>query len=163
MFQIEKIAHDKLEILLSMYREKAEWLNRIGQPMWSMKFLEKKEFIKKYSDPECFIATINGVPIGGFILVRSDDFFWGPNSDLGAYYIHKIVVKDGYTGQGNAQKMINWIEEYARKVGKEKIRLDCYEDRGYLMQLYTSCGFKLIEVKIMVDGTRIAQFEKNLS
>lgn len=29
MLQIEKIGYDKLEVLLSMYREKAEWLNRI--------------------------------------------------------------------------------------------------------------------------------------
>jgi len=162
MFQIEKIGHDKLETLLSMYREKAEWLNKIGQPMWNMKFLEKKEFIKKYNDPECFIAYINNTPIGGFILVKSNDFFWGPNSHLGAYYINKVVVNNGYTGQGNAEKMIEWIEEYARAAGKEKIRLDCYEDRKYLMQLYTSCGFNLIEVKTMPDGIKIAQFEKKL-
>lgn len=162
MLQIEKIGHDKLQILLSMYREKSEWLNKIGQPMWNMKFLEEKEFIKKYNDPECFIAYIDNVPIGGFILVKSNDFFWGPNSHLGAYYINKIVVKNGYTGQGNAEKMINWIEEYVRAAGKDILRLDCYEDRKYLMKLYTSCGFSLIEVKTMPDGIKIAQFEKKL-
>lgn len=159
--QIEKIGYDKLDILLSMYREKAEWLNRIGQPMWSMEYLKKENFIKKYNDPECFITYINDIPIGGFILVKSDNFLWGPDSHLGAYYIHKLVVKNGYTGQGNAQKMISWIEEYAGKAGKEKVRLDCYEDRKYLLQLYTSCGFNLLEVKIMPDGTRIAQYEKS--
>lgn len=160
MLKIQKIGYEKLETLLSMYREKAEWLNEIGKPMWNMEFLEKTQFIKKYNDPECFIAYINSIPIGGFILVKKDDFFWGPNSHLGAYYIHKIVIKNGYTGQGNVQKMIKWAEEYARTAGKEKIRLDCYEDRNYLMQLYTSCGFNLVKVKTMPDGIRIAQFEK---
>lgn len=162
MFHIEKIGSDKLETLLSMYKEKAEWLNKIGQQMWSIEFLEKKEFIKKYNDPECFIAYISNIPIGGFILVKRDDFLWGPNSHLGVYYIHKIVVKNGYTGQENPQKMIKWIEEYSRTVGKEIIRLDCYEDRKYLMQLYASCGFNLVKVKTMPDGIRIAQFEKKL-
>lgn len=162
MFQIEKLGYENLHILLSMYREKAEWLIKIGQPMWNINFLEKNEFIKKYNDPECFISLINDIPIGGFILAKSNDFFWGPNSHLGAYYINKIVVKKGYTGQGNAEKMINWIEEYAITAGKEKLRLDCYEDRKYLMQLYASCGFSLIEVKTMPDGIRIAQFEKKL-
>lgn len=162
MLKIEKIGYDKLENLLSMYREKAKWLNKIGKPMWNMEFLEKSKFIKKYNDPECFIAYLNNSPIGGFILVERDEFFWGANSHLGAYYIHKIVVKDGYTGQGNAQKMIKWAEAYAKIAGKEKIRLDCYEDRNYLMQLYTNCGFNLVEVKTMPDGIRIAQFEKKL-
>lgn len=162
MLRIEKINHDKLEILLSMYREKAEWLIKIGKPMWNPEYLDKESFIKKYPDPECFIAYKGDAPVGGFILLESDDFLWGANNHSGAYYIHKLVVKDGYTGEGNAQKFINWIEEYAKQVGKEKLRLDCYEDRAYLMQFYTGCGFKLLKVQVMPDGTRIAQFEKKL-
>lgn len=159
-FKIEKISYEKLDILLEMYREKAEWLNKIGQPMWDIKFLEKNAFIKKYDNPECFIAYFDQTPIGGFILVRSNDFFWGENSHIGAYYINKIVVKNGYTGQGIAEKILDWIEAYAKEAGKEKLRLDCYEDRKYLLHLYKSCGYKLIEVKTMPDGIKIAQFEK---
>lgn len=163
MLQIEKIGYDKLDILLSMYREKAEWLEKIGQPMWNMGFLQKDGFIKKYNKPDCFVAYIRDIPIGGFILIESDEQLWGKNSHIGVYYIHKLVVKDGFTGQGNAQKMIEWIEEYAKKAGKEKLRLDCYEDRKYLMQLYSNCGFELVRVKVMPDGIKIAQFEKKLT
>ncbi len=162
MLQIKQIDYNKLEILLNMYREKAKWLESIGQPMWDMKYLEKETFIEKYKNPECFIAYIDGNPIGGFILVRENDFFWGENSNIGVYYINKLIVNSGYTGQGYAQKMIYWVERYAIEKGKEKLRLDCYEDRNYLMQLYTNGGFDLVEVKVMPDGTRIAQFEKAL-
>lgn len=127
-----------------------------------MEFLEKENFLKKYNNPECFISYIDDTPIGGFILVERDDFFWGPNSHLGVYYIHKLVVKNGYTGQGNAEKMIKWIEKYSKECKKEKLRLDCYADREYLLKLYTSCGFSLLKINIMPDGTRIALFEKQL-
>ncbi|KLU62629.1 acetyltransferase (GNAT) family protein [Peptococcaceae bacterium CEB3] len=162
ILKIKQIGYDELEILLSMYREKAEWLNRIGQPMWSMEYLEKQNFITKYDYPDCFVAYINDIPIGGFILLESDKLFWGTDDHLAVYYIHKLVVTHDYTGQGNAEKMLGWIEEYAKTNGKEAVRLDCYEDRKYLLQLYKSCGFNLVEVKVMPDGTRIAQFEKRL-
>lgn len=162
MIQIKQIDYDKLEILLDMYREKANWLNSIGLPMWNIEFLEKEAFIKKYENPKCFIAYIEDIPIGGFILVEKDDFLWGPNSHLGAYYIHKLVIRTGYTGQGNAQRMIKWIVEFSRVMEKKRLRLDCYEDRKYLLQLYSSCGFNLAGVKVMPDGIRIAQFEMEL-
>ena len=46
MFLIEKIGYDKLEILLSMYKEKAEWLNKMGQSMWSDKSTDRTHVIK---------------------------------------------------------------------------------------------------------------------
>jgi GNAT superfamily N-acetyltransferase len=145
-----------------MYREKAEWLIRIGQPMWSLEHLEKDSFIKRYDKLDCFIAYVDDDPLGGFVLLESDDFLWGPKSHLGVYYIHKLVVKDGYAGQGYAQKIMSWIDEYARNAGKEKLRLDCYEGRKYLMRLYTECGYHLVNIKMMPDGIKIAQFEKQL-
>jgi len=160
MISIKEIGYDKLDILLRMYREKAEWLNSIGQPMWNLEFLEREVFLRKYENPECFLAYKGNIPIGGFILVSRDDFLWGLDSHKGAYYLHKLVIKKGYNGKGYAHKMIKWAEKYSKNKGKEKIRLDCYADRRYLTKLYTECGFNLVNIKTMSDGTRIAQFEK---
>ncbi len=149
-----------LETLLTMYREKSQWLENIGQPMWYKGFLEKDTFIKKYNSPECFVASIDEKPIGGFILLDCYDFYWREHS--GASYLNKLVVSKGFTGKGYAHRMIEWAKEYAIKAGKIKIRLSCYEDRPYLMKLYHECRFNLIETQTMPDGIRIAHFEKML-
>ncbi|MBF4694225.1 GNAT family N-acetyltransferase [Fusibacter ferrireducens] len=56
-------------------------------------------------------------------------------------YIHKLVIKLEFSGLWYAQKSISLIEEMARQAGVSYLRLDCYEDRLYLMNLYERCGF----------------------
>lgn len=162
MLKIEMINYDSIEVLLNMYREKSKWLEDTGKPMWNMEYLQKETFIMKYNEPECFVAYIEDIPMGGFVLVENDDMFWSDYSHFGVYYIHKLVVKKGYTGKGYALQILNWVGSYAKSVNRQKLRLDCFEDRDYLLKLYSSCGFNLERVKVMPDGIRIAQFEKSL-
>lgn len=98
---ISKNAVEEIEILLKLLLEKANWLIKIGKPMWNPKYLSKEEFLKKYSNCEIFIAKENKEVIGGFVLVESDRSFWNNDENKdSAYYIHKLVIKDDYTGKG---------------------------------------------------------------
>jgi len=38
--------------------------------------------------------------------------------------------------EGVLKQIIEWVKELARKEQREYLRLDCYADRNYLMQLY---------------------------
>ena len=98
---ISKIAEEEIEVLLELLREKANWLIKIGKPMWNPEYLSKEEFLKKYIDCEMFIAQEDKDIIGGFVLVESDHSFWNNDeNNESAYYIHKLVIKDDYTGKG---------------------------------------------------------------
>lgn len=85
---ISKITEEEIELLLELLREKADWLIKIGKPMWNPEYLSKEEFLKKYINCEMFIAQDDKEVIGGFVLVESDPSFWDndENNDS-AYYI----------------------------------------------------------------------------
>ena len=162
MAGIGKITYDRIDILLNMYKEKSKWLESIGKPMWNPAFLEKDAFFQKYPNPECFLAFIGNHPAGGFILIEKDEFFWNDDGSASSYYLHKLVVREGFTGKGLAEEMVMWARKYAMAMGKRTLRLECYHDREYLIKLYTKCGFRMTQIKVMSDGTEIALFEMPL-
>lgn len=127
---IKEITEEKIETLLELLREKANWLIKIGKPMWNPKYLSKQEFLNKYINCEMFIIQENEEVIGGFVLIENDNLFWNSdeNNDS-SYYIHKLVIKDGYTGKGYARDVIECIKKYSILKCKNYLRLDCYSDR----------------------------------
>lgn len=147
---IQQISEEKIEILLGMLRKKADWLIRIGKPMWNPKLLSKEEFLRKYSQGKMFIIQKGRETIGGFILVEKDKLFWSAEENSQeAYYIHKLVIKDEYTGKGYSRDAIERIKKYSKINCKKYLRLDCYGDRDYLNKLYKQCGFILKqEIKV---------------
>lgn len=160
---ISKIAAEEIEILLELLREKADWLIKIGKPMWNPEYLSKEEFLKKYINCEMFIAQDHKEVIGGFVLVESDPSFWNNDEDKeSAYYIHKLVIKDGYTGKGYAKEVIELIKKYSISQCKNYLRLDCYGDRKYLNKLYRECGFTLKREVYVEDDLNACLYELSL-
>jgi GNAT superfamily N-acetyltransferase len=160
---IKEITEEKIEILLELLRKKANWLIKIGKPMWNPQYLSKQEFLKKYTNCEMFIVQDNKEVVGGFVLVENDQLFWNSdeNNDS-AYYIHKLVIKDGYTGKGYAKDVIEWVKKYSISKCKNYLRLDCYEDREYLKQLYSECGFNLIREIHVENNLNACLYELSL-
>ena len=160
---ISRITEEEIELLLELLREKADWLIKIGKPMWNPKYLSKEEFLKKYINCEMFIAREDKEVIGGFVLVESDRSFWNDdeNNDS-AYYIHKLVIKDDYTGKGYAKKVIELIKKHSISQCKNYLRLDCYGDREYLKKLYSECGFTLKREIHVEDGLNACLYELSL-
>lgn len=142
--KVVEIHEDKIDELLTILKDKALWLQKIGNPMWNIKYLEKSIFIERYPNCKFFIVKIMNETIGGFVLVDKENGFWNKNeNDEDAFYIHKLVIKEGYTGKGYAKEILKWVEEYARNCGKQYLRLDCFSDIKYLNKLYSKCGFIL--------------------
>gem|GEM_PF-4300698 len=66
-----------------------------------------------------------------------DGFLWNEEeNDKKAFYIHKLVIKLEFSGQGYAEKSMFLIKELGMKAEVSYLRLDCYDDRIYLKQLY---------------------------
>jgi GNAT superfamily N-acetyltransferase len=100
--------------------------------------------------------------VGGFALIERDEDLWADRLGDSAFYIHKLVIREASSGRGYAEKALSWIQDYARERGKDYLRLDYYEDREYLGRLYAGSGFRVVDVKTMPDGTRIARAEVRL-
>jgi len=157
MFTVEFLPYERLEEYLAMLRERASWLEAKGQPMWNPEYLREDKFLERYNQPACFLAFDGEEKVGGFALIERDEELWADRPGDSAFYIHKLVIRRGCSGLGYAEKALAWIEGHARERGKDYLRLDYYEDRGYLGRLYAASGFRKIDAKTMPDGTRIAR------
>jgi GNAT superfamily N-acetyltransferase len=155
-FTVEPIAYERIEEFLEMLRERAAWLEALGQPMWNPEYLAKDAFIERYHVPACFLAFDGGEKVGGFALIEKDEDLWPDRLGDSAFYIHKLVVRKAFSGRGYAAKILAWIEDYARERGKDYLRLDYYEEREYLGKLYAGAGFRKVDVRTKPDGTRVA-------
>lgn len=161
--RVQKLSKNQIQDYLDILLERAKWLEGINQPMWNTDNLTPKNFEKKYPDNTPYLIYIEEQIVGGFILVENDPFLWNESENSqSAYYIHKLVIKPEFSGLGYAQKSISLIEEMARQAGVSYLRLDCYEDRTYLMNLYERCGFNKKRRTVMPDGIVLVSYEMAL-
>jgi GNAT superfamily N-acetyltransferase len=162
VFFVESLPYERLEEYLAMLRERASWLEAKGQPMWNPEYLRADKFLERYHRPACFLALDGGEKVGGFALIERDEDLWADRLGDSAFYVHKLVIRQACSGRGYAEKALAWIQGHARESGKDFLRLDYYEDRECLGRLYAGSGFRVIDVKTMPDGTRIARAEVRL-
>lgn len=63
-----------------------------------------------------------------------------------AFYFHKFMVCDRFSGQGYSKVILDWVKDFGRKQGKHYIRLDFNERRACLRDLYGRNGFQIVRV-----------------
>jgi GNAT superfamily N-acetyltransferase len=161
-FHVEMLGLDRLEELLEMLREREAWLEERGLAMWDPAYLVAERFLERYPGAKPFLCCLDDEKLGGFILLDRDEAGW-PGRDEPAYYLHKLVLRPEFSGHGFAEKAIEWAAGFAAAKGKEFLRLDYYEDRPGLAELYARCGFVPAGVEVKPDGTRIARAEFRLT
>ena len=57
-------------------------------------------------------------------------------------YIHRLAVHPEFWGQGNAQKLMDFAEDFARKYQFESVRLDTFSQNKRNQKFYESRGYQ---------------------
>lgn len=140
-------------LVLELFKEAAEkialknidhWQYWKNPPLEKIKWVEegilKKEFF--------FIKTIQQGNIGMVRIMNEDELYWGVQTEK-AKYIHSLVVKDLYNGKGIGAKIIQEIENNAKKNQCKYIRLDAVATNIKLCKYYEKLGFQKVGVKKM--------------
>lgn len=157
---IKQLDKTNIQLYLDMLLERALWLERIGQPMWNIENLTPDRFESAYPNYTPYLIDLVGQVVGGFILLPRDGFLWSDEENSQrALYLHKLVIQPDYAGRGLAQDAIAQVIKLAKESGAAYLRLDCYGDRKYLVDLYEGCGFRKKRTSIMEDGTILYSFE----
>lgn len=160
---VKPLEKSKIQIYLDILIERAEWLEKIKQPMWNIENLNPINFGKMYPNYKPYLIYKNEDVIGGFILLNKDDFLWTEEENMEkAFYLHKLVIKQEYSGKGYAEKSMEIIKKIALESGVRYLRLDCYYDRNYLRRLYEKCGFYKKRKTVMEDGIGLQSYEFTL-
>ncbi|HAH62567.1 MAG TPA: hypothetical protein DCL73_10790 [Treponema sp.] len=158
LIDIHKADDSEKELLISMWLRRTAYLKEINNPMWNPEQFSFDSLNEKYGNPGYFIGYADGRPFGGFLLIEYDERYW-PGRKERAYYFHKFVIDEKFGGQGLSGVILQWVQAYGVRNGKEYIRLDFEEEREYLKKLYYGNGFRKTGVVTDSNGKEITLAE----
>lgn len=87
---------------------------------------------------QLYVAKYENEIEGTFLLKTEDTNYWKDHKK--AYYIYHFATKLGYPNLGT--KLLNFIENLAKKNSIHYIRLDCVKGNQKLNEYYQNHGFK---------------------
>jgi ribosomal protein S18 acetylase RimI-like enzyme len=95
------------------------------------------------------------------ILQWYDPVFWPQANEFEAGYIHKLCVREKYTGRKISRLMVDFAVDECRERGIHYLRLDTGWGNKRLCELYESLGFVKVD-KYMLGDRAFALFEMRI-
>jgi GNAT superfamily N-acetyltransferase len=141
-----------------MIREAAAWVDALGAVMWDDGELDSTCIAAEVAAGQFYLADVAGQPAGTIRFQLEDPEFWPDRPEGEAAFVHRLVVRRAFKGQGVAKALLQWATRHARSHGRALLRLDCDADRPKLRALYESCGFRFHSYR-QVGPYYVARYE----
>lgn len=125
------------------------------------------EFDSDIANKNMYVLENNNEIIGSFSLSTYDDpdyknINWTSKNEK-FFYLNRLVVLPSEQGKGYAKKMMQFIEEHARKNKFDVIRLTVYCENIFAIGLYEKLGFKKVnEGYWKLEDKIFIGYEKNI-
>jgi GNAT superfamily N-acetyltransferase len=84
---------------------------------------------------------------------------WLTNTDFVVF--HRVAIAENYLGQNLSQKIIEFIEEFARRKSILSLKADTNHDNFAMMKIFEKCGFVFCGI-VHFRGTPRRAYEKVL-
>lgn len=95
------------------------------------------------------IAELHGQSVGCCLGQLREDRAWSIHERVG--YIGMVYVDDSARGQGVFALMLHELEEWFRKQGIRRTKLEVYAENSAAIKAYTRAGMKAITVEMCRD------------
>jgi GNAT superfamily N-acetyltransferase len=158
VIEIRQALSNDLDVIEDMLVEASRWVDALGVVMWSQGELERAAIAGDVADRQCFIAMVDGTPAGMIRFQERDELFWPDLPHDDSAFVHRLVVRRAFKGQGVSQALLAWSLDRARSIGKQFLRLDCDADRVKLRALYEAAGFRFHSYR-QVGPYYVARYE----
>ena len=99
---------------------------------------------KEIQENRQYKIVVDKVIVCVFAVTFNDEIIWGEKDKEPSIYLHRIVTKPGFRGNGYVKNIIDWSVNYGKQNGKQFVRLDTWGDNQRLIEYYTSCGFTFL-------------------
>jgi len=151
-----------VDIVLGILDEAATWLQEHKIPsVWTPGGFSRQSFLDQISRGEVYIALVDDLTVGTFILQWTDSLFWGERPpDAG--YVHKLAIRPVSSGKGIGLEMLKWAEAQAKSAGKRFLRLNCLAVDRKIRDYYERAGF-VNRGDVVEPRGRASLYEKRLS
>jgi GNAT superfamily N-acetyltransferase len=146
-------------LIEAMLIEAAQWVDAMGEVMWDTGELAPERIAAETAAGQFYLALADGEPAGAIRFQLEDTLFWPdlPDDHTSAF-VHRLVVRRHYKGQGISKALLQWAVDHARAVGRSHLRLDCDKTRPKLMALYEGFGFQFHSFR-QVGPYHVARYE----
>jgi GNAT superfamily N-acetyltransferase len=145
-------------VVEAMLVEAARWVDALGEVMWEVGELTPERIAAEVAAGQFFIAMADGVAAGALRFQLTDRLFWPDLPQDASAFVHRLVVRREYKGQGVAVALLRWAVGHARAAGKRHLRLDCDQSRPKLRALYEGFGFQFHSFR-QVGPYYVARYE----
>lgn len=139
-YVFRKAVPREAEAVFALVKRRIQWMDENGLHGWNTTDYAARYPLEYYvsilNDLFVLADTQNGSVVSAGALFESDERWNDPASAL---YLHNFVADPDVCGAG--AMFLEHAEEYARKCGKEYMRLDSSQTNAALAAYYTSRGY----------------------
>jgi len=138
--------NEEIDQILAITRACAHKMSANGIFQWNEDYPSREAFEHDLKRKELYVLENDGNLMGCIVISTFKDLIyndvqWLTENDKPSIYIHRLAVHPDNQGQGNAQKLMVFAENWAKKGDFQSVRLDTfsqnirnnrfYEQRGY--------------------------------
>ncbi len=145
-----------------MLEEAAGWVDAMGVVMWDEGELDPGRVDSDVAAGQFFIADVDGEAAGAVRFQLEDQLFWPDLRGDDSAFIHRLVVRRRFRGQGVSTALMRWALSHACELDKRWLRLDCDANRPKLRSMYEGFGFRFHSFR-QVGPYYVARYEYRLS
>lgn len=140
-YTLRKATSEDRETLLGIMIEAAEWMQYSGIRQWVPEQFSMEMVNTYLNTRDVYILQSQHEPAGMFTLQDDDPDYWGTLNIPGYSYLHRLVVRVPYRGQGLGERMIREAARITHSYGRLGLRLDTRSTNFKLNRFYQSLGF----------------------
>lgn len=136
----------EIDKIITVTKACAAFMIKNGIYQWNEHYPSKQAFLDDIAQEELYVLEVDKKIIGTIVLSTHMDDEYIPitwlTSNEANLYIHRLSVHPEYQGQGYAQKLMNFAEEYAKNNDFKSVRLDTFSVNKRNVNFYQTRGYK---------------------
>lgn len=143
---IRRGTHKDLQQLMALTRACAKFMISQGIHQWNEHYPSVTAFEKDLNRKELYVFELKKTVIGCIVISTLKDDEYIPISWLSEtehnIYIHRLAILPEFQGQGYAQQLMDFAEDYAKSKGFESVRLDTFSQNKRNHRFYEKRGYQ---------------------
>ena len=164
MITIKQATEKDIPIIEDILLDVLNWLDSTGKQMWTKERITWKSMSTWLAVNEFCIAYINNNPVGCMALPDYDPHTWKDINKGESLFIHRLAVKRIAAGKGVSKALIDYAKTQSIQRDINAVRLDCWQNREKLREMYEREGFVCVEETILFEHyhTALYLWQKNI-
>lgn len=164
-FTFGPAAMEDAEAVFSIIRDRIRWMDEQGIRQWNVTdywSVFPESYYREAIEAGRLLVLrdrLTGKVAAAGVYAHTDGFWKDTDGREGAGYIHNFAASRAFPGAGS--RFLENVEDYARREGREKFRLDCSVHNPRLNAYYESRGYQAVG-EVQEGGYHGVRREKKL-